>query len=148
MQIYFTRGFAMRTAALDLGDVWIGVALADPLGIIASPHETIQAKNLNAYIPTLTKDFYVNTIVIGHPQTLRGTASAQTVKVETLVEELQKEFPAITWALWDERLTSKQAARIKQAKNKDQKRQQHAIAAALILQSYLDRQAWIKNSTL
>jgi putative holliday junction resolvase len=138
----------MRTAALDLGDVWIGVALADPLGISARPHETVRAEDLTAYIATLMKDFQVGTIVVGHPQTLQGTASAQTLKIEEQFHALQKEFPTLTWALWDERLTSKQASHIKPAKNKEQKQQQHAIAAALILQSYLERQAWIKKHTV
>jgi putative Holliday junction resolvase len=138
----------MRTASLDLGDVWTGIALSDPLGIVAQPHDTIRTETLNTYIESSFKDCPVSTIVVGHPQTLRGTASAQTLKIEAQFQELQRLFPAFTWALWDERLTSRQASHLKQAKNKDQKLHQHAIAAALILQSYLDRQAWIKNNAL
>lgn len=137
----------MRTAALDLGDVWVGVALSDPLGIAARPHETIHADQLIDYIPQFIQAFQVTIIVVGHPQTLRGTASQQTLKIEAQYKELQQKFPTLQWDLWDERLTSKQASAIVQAKNKDQKQKQHAIAAALILQSYLERQHFLKNQT-
>lgn len=135
----------MRIAALDLGDVWIGIALADPLGITARPYKTIKAAELHTTITQLIEQEQVKTIVVGDPQTLRGTASAQTNKVHEQVAALQKTFPTIAWALWDERLTSKEAARIYKATDKEKKLQQHAIAAALILRSYLDRLAWQKE---
>jgi putative Holliday junction resolvase len=137
----------MRTAAFDLGDAWIGVAIADPLGIIASPHETIRACDLETYIASLVYSLHVDTIVVGYPRTLRDTASDQTRKIELLYATLQQKFPSIRWVLWDERFTSKQASSIKRTKTKDQKLQQHAIAAALILQSYLERQLFLKNQS-
>jgi len=135
----------MRIAALDLGDVWIGIALADPLGITARPFKTIKLQDLTATIEQLMTNEQVSAIVVGDPQTMRGTASEQTVKVRTLVEALQKQFPALQWVLWDERLTSKQAAHIHKARDKKDKLQQHAVAAALILRSYLDHLAWQKH---
>ncbi|HEV2916417.1 MAG TPA: Holliday junction resolvase RuvX [Candidatus Babeliales bacterium] len=137
----------MRTVALDLGDVWIGVAISDPIGITARPYDTILEPHLITYIAQLLQEFQINTIVVGHPQTLRGTSSQQTIKIEEQVKNLATLFPSIKWALWDERLTSKQASNIKHAKTKEQKRAQHAIAAALILQSYLERQMFLKNKS-
>lgn len=132
----------MRIAALDLGDVWIGIAIADPLGITARPYSTIKLADLSATIAKLIEHEQVTTIVVGDPQTLRGTESAQTVKVRAQVAQLHNQFPAVTWALWDERLTSKQAAQIHKGTDKKEKLQQHAVAAALILRSYLDHLAW------
>ena len=131
----------MRAAALDLGDAWIGVALSDPLRITARPFTTIKAKELIPFLEKTIGQQAISTIVVGHPQTLRGTASAQTIKIETQFEQLQEQFPAVTWVLWDERLTSKQASRIKRAKTKEDTLQQHAVAAALILQTYLEHVA-------
>ena len=61
-------------------------------------------------------------------------------KIAEANEELEKQFPTIIWKQWDERLTSKQAATIKPAKNKSDKLHSHAIAAALILSGYLEFQ--------
>jgi putative holliday junction resolvase len=134
----------MRIAALDLGDVWVGIAVADPLGIAARPYCTVKAGELVTTIQKLIDQETVRTIVVGDPQTLRGTVSAQTEKVRTYTEKLKALFPDIEWVLWDERLTSKQAARIKPAHSKEEKQSQHAVAAALILSVYLDRLAWLR----
>ena len=127
----------MKTAALDIGDKWIGVALSDALGMLARPYETVESSDLLSFLPRLIENEQVTTILVGHPKTLRGTDSEQTKKVVKTAQELEKQFPQVTWKLWDERLTSKQASRIKQTKTKEQKRRSHAIAAALILESYL-----------
>lgn len=132
----------MRTAALDLGDAWTGVALSDPLGITSRPYTTIAARDLMTYIPELIAEQKVSTIVVGHPQTLRGTSSEQTKKIETLFAQLQEQFADIKWVLWDERLTSKHASKLKKVKTKEDKLKQHAMAAALILQTYLAHAVW------
>jgi len=136
----------MKTAALDIGDVWTGVAISDPLGITCRPYTTVRAEDLVSFITTFIRDEGITTIVVGHPQTLRGTLSEQTKKVEHAKDVLQEQFSAITWVLWDERMTSKQAATIKQAKTKEDKKMQHAIAAALILRTYLDSVAWNRGN--
>lgn len=135
----------MKIAALDLGDVWVGIAIADPLGIVARPYTTIKAPELISAITTLQNNEQVSTIVVGDPQTLRGTASEQTIKIREQLIQLQQLFPNIHWVLWDERLTSKQAAGIQKGHTKEEKQKQHAVAAALILRSYLDRLAWQKE---
>jgi putative Holliday junction resolvase len=132
----------MKIAALDLGNVWTGVALSDPLGITVRPYETIPSILLNNRLEQIITKEELSVIVVGDPQTLRGTISAQTIQVRGQVENLQRVFPLIRWVLWDERLTSKQAAIIKPARDKKNKEQQHAIAAALILRSYLDHLIW------
>lgn len=135
----------MRIAALDMGDVWIGVALSDSLGITARPLKTIPYNDLMLTIAELIKDHQVAVFVVGDPQTLKGTASEQTLKVRAQIDTLRAQFPEFEWVLWDERLTSKQAARIHKAHDKQGKLHQHAVAAALILHSYLDHIAWQKQ---
>ena len=128
----------MKILALDIGDRWIGVAISDPLGILPRPYDTTKASDLYDFLEKVITKEHISTIVVGLPTTMRGTESEQTKKIISLTRELEEKFPHIQWKLWDERLTSKQAASIKSAKTKEQKLQSHAIAAALILQTYLD----------
>jgi putative Holliday junction resolvase len=80
----------------------------------------------------------IECIVIGLPRTLKDTESEQTKKVKAMAQQLKDHFKSVTWVLWDERLTSKQAASLKRTKTKEEKIQSHAIAAALILSNYLE----------
>ncbi|MBN1549354.1 Holliday junction resolvase RuvX [Candidatus Babeliales bacterium] len=130
----------MKCAALDVGDVWTGIAISDRLRMIAQPHTTVTTADLESYLKKLIIDEDISTIVVGLPKTLRGTESEQTKKTITYKEHLEKIFPTIIWTFWDERLSSKQASVVqRQAKQRDKKRS-HAIAAAVVLQSYLESQ--------
>ncbi len=128
----------MKILALDIGDRHTGIAISDALAIVARPLTTVSTTKLQAFIQELLIKEKIVTIVIGYPKTLRGTISEQTKKIEIVKEELSKQFPIVEWVLWDERLTSKQAARLKKIQTKEDKLQSHAIAAALILSSYLE----------
>ena len=128
----------MKILALDVGDRWTGVAISDPLGILARPYQTVKTVDLISFLQTIITKENISTIVVGLPTTLRGTASEQTKKVEILVDQLKKEFSSIEWKMWDERLTSKQASSIKSAKTKEEKIHSHSLAAALILRFYLE----------
>ena len=127
-----------KIASLDCGDVWTGSALSDAMHLLARPYKTVSSKELTALINLLITQERIGTLVIGYPQTMRGTESTQTKKIVTLFETLQQQFPTITCVLWDERLTSKHAAHLKKGISKEDKLQSHSIAAALILTSYLD----------
>lgn len=127
----------MRILALDTGDVWTGTALSDPLGIIATPFQTVPTKELHSFLEATIQEKGVSTIVIGHPITMKGLHSAQTEKVEKTHKELQEQFPGCEFILWDERLTSQQADKLHKARTQKEKQASHSIAAALILQSYL-----------
>jgi len=128
----------MRIIALDPGDVHTGIAVADDLNLLAKPHTTVPATKLVAWLKNLCEQEPLETIVIGYPKTLKGTNSQQTEKVLLLKEKLEKEIPKVQCILWDERLTSKQAQKIKQKKGRTDKLKEHAIAAAIILQSFLE----------
>ncbi len=136
----------MKTLALDIGDRWTGVSISDPLGMIARPYDTVKTTELTAFLVNTLKVENISTIVVGLPRTMRGTESEQTIKTKKMAKELEQTFGTTTWALWDERLTSKQANKIKKAKTKEEKLRSHAIAAALILSSYLEYKRLQKQS--
>ena len=100
----------MKIIALDIGDKWTGIAISDPLGILARPYNTIKTSELDTMIENLTSKENVSVIVVGLPTTLRGTQSDQTKKIIAITQELEKKFPSLSWKLWDERFTSRQAA--------------------------------------
>ena len=129
--------------ALDLGDVWVGTALSDPLKIIAKPYQTIKLSELSAFLHALFAKEKIDTIVIGYPRTMRDTESSQTKKVLAQKEFLEKEFPEKKCMLWDERLSSKQAKTIQRQNCTTDTNKEHSIAAALILETYLQ---FISNS--
>ena len=128
----------MKFFALDLGDVWTGTAISDALGMFARPYKTIETKQIQEFLTQLVKDEPVSTIIVGHPTTLQGTKSHQTVKIEQITDELKKQFPALNWIFWDESYTSQLAQELKPSKTKEDKRHSHSIAAAYILSSYLN----------
>lgn len=128
----------MKIVALDVGDVWTGTAISDALGMFARPFQTVQTNNLAPFLSDLIKKESLSIIVIGYPKTLKGTKSAQTLKLEEQAAQLKTEFPSITWVFWDERFSSKQAEQLKKTKTKEDKIHSHSIAAAFILSSYLE----------
>lgn len=131
----------MKILALDVGDVWTGTALSDPLGMFAKPHQTIETDGLLSFLHTLFEKEKVETIVVGDPRTMRGTESEQTKKVRELAHTIEHEFPTKKLILWDERLSSKRADTLKKATTKEEKVKSHSIAAAFILESYLQFRA-------
>lgn len=127
----------MKILALDIGDVWTGTALSDALGMFAKPYQTTETKKLHSFLTELFTKEKIEKIVIGYPRTMSGTSSDQTKKVEEAKLKLEEKFPDTSFILWDERLSSKRAQTLKQAKTKEDKIKSHSIAAAFILESYL-----------
>ena len=137
----------MKTLGLDVGDVWIGTALSDGVGISCRPYETVTLSELEGFLKDLLANEQISTVVVGHPITVGGgKVSAQTEKVEALFAVLKEQFAAydLTWVLWDERFSTKRAQTIQQRhkKKKEAKKREHSIAAAFILQNYLDSKAF------
>jgi putative Holliday junction resolvase len=135
----------MKIIGLDLGDQWTGVAISDSLGFFARPLQTVTTADLDPALAELIEKERVNTIIVGLPRTMKGTQSEQTNKVISHADQLKKKFPQITWIMWDERLSSKRAQAVKPSRTKEEKLQSHAIAAAFILQSYLDHLSVVKR---
>lgn len=139
----------MKILALDLGDVWIGSAISDGLGISCRPYQTVQLAELESFLTKTLAQEPIGTVVVGYPKTVgAGTESDQTKKIVMLKEELEQKFGQVSWVLWDERLSSKRAEQARQGhfKDKEEKRLGHSIAASFILQTYLDYLAFQKNT--
>lgn len=136
------------TIALDVGDKWTGIAIADPIGITARPLTTVETRDLVTKLKGLIDEYMIGIIVVGLPKTLGNTESQQTTKVRLFTEKLREQFPKIEWIFWDERLTSKRAAQLHPTKTSAAKLRSHAIAAAFILDGYLARQAYINANPL
>ncbi len=138
----------MRTLGIDYGDKRIGVAVSDPLGMIAQgvavigkgetfDHDIRELKRI------IKKYGGVDEIVVGLPKTMAGEIGPQAEKVLTFVEALKKEFK-LNIVTWDERLTTAFAERtLIEAGLSRQKRKKviDKSAAANILQVYLDRKS-------
>jgi putative Holliday junction resolvase len=133
----------MRCLGLDIGDRWIGVALSDPGGILASPFSIIERTDdgqaLAAIADIINKE-QVGRAVVGLPLSLDGTLSGQAEKVNDFAQKLAEHIK-IPVEFRDERLTTVMAQRLKRAsggKKGRGKTRYDSQAAALILQSYLD----------
>ena len=128
---------------LDIGDRRIGVALSDPGGILASPHSIIdrtdERQDIEAMIDIVTQR-QVEQIVVGLPRTMDGTVGGQARKVEAFIQLLSS-HTAVPVEFRDERLTTVSAKRLMRevgSRKAGKKTRYDAIAAAIILQSYLD----------
>ena len=132
-----------RILGLDHGDRRIGLALSDPLQIIAKPFETIDlkfAKNIFDLLNSIIKEQNVEKIIVGYPITLKNKFSIQTKKVLKFVELLKKNVQ-IEVKLYDERLTSQIAQKsliMQGVKTGHNKEDVDKTAAAVFLQNYLD----------
>ncbi len=132
-----------RILGIDYGSSKIGLALSDPLKIIAKPFETIDnisdEKSLKI-ICSMIDEYFISEIVIGLPITLKNSFSKQTSIVEKFIE-LLKEKLSIKITVVDERLSSIEAKKslIQQGvKTGHNKKEIDKTAAALFLQSYLN----------
>ena len=133
----------MRILALDPGTKRIGVAVSDPLKMIASPLENIDAEPFAAFLSRLKeliREKEVELIIVGMPRNMDGSYGESAAKVREFVTVL-KEAIQVPIQTVDERLTSAQANRILKeggVRGSDRKGKVDPMAAALMLRSYLD----------
>jgi putative holliday junction resolvase len=135
----------MRSLGLDVGDRRIGVAMSDPLGIMASPMEVFEHSDDDkdiSHILRTVKQFNVQIIIVGLPQSMNGSLGVQAGKVQSFAEKLKEASP-VPVEYRDERLTTVEAKRmLEEASPKksfwNKKIEYDAAAAAIILQSYLN----------
>ncbi len=135
-----------RILAIDLGTKRTGLAVTDSLKMLANPLETIETGKLIEYIKKYCSKEDVDTLVLGYPTRLDGSDNEMTPRVISMKDRLGKEFPSKKIELIDERFTSKMAMQSMIAmgsKKKDRKEKAgnlDKVSAAIILQSYLERQ--------
>lgn len=133
-----------RVMAFDYGTKRIGVAVTDPLQIIATGLTTIHPKDVIEYIKKYQQTESIETFVVGQPKQLDGSDSQSAQHVRGFVTILKKNFPGIAIEMIDERFTSKMAsAAIAQSGMKKTDRQKKelidTVSAVLILQTYMQK---------
>jgi len=134
----------MRVLALDTGEKRIGVAVSDPLGIIAQGVTVITRKDpetdLNE-IKRIVEEYKADSIVIGMPVNMDGTKGKSAEKVNEFVEVLKGRL-SIPVYTYDERLSTKESEKFLISADVSRKKRKQVIdkmAAQLILESYLER---------
>ncbi len=134
----------MRILAFDYGTKRVGIAVTDPLQIIATGLDTIHPKDIIEYLKKYLAKEMVELFVVGEPLQMNGTPSQSTPHIKGFITLLKKHFPEIPIERIDERFTSKMAsAVVAQSGFKRSDRQDKArldtISATIILQTYLEK---------
>ena len=136
----------MRILGLDYGSKTVGVAVSDPLGFTAQGVEIIRRKSENkmrqtlARIEELIAQYQVEEIVLGLPKNMNNTLGDRAEKSLELKETLERRT-GLPVVMWDERLTTVSANRVLMetgVRRENRKEHVDEIAAAFILQGYLD----------
>lgn len=133
----------MRVLALDHGTKRIGIALSDPTGTIAQPMGYWPALPFAGFLERLrafAKEKEVAMLLVGMPRNMDGSYGPAAQKVDEFVGALRQAI-TIPIEVWDERLTTVQANRllIEGGMRRDKRKQKvDSLAAAVLLQSYLD----------
>ena len=135
-----------RIIGLDYGSKTVGVAVSDPLGFTAQGLETITRKDENklrktyARIEALIREYEAEQIVLGYPKNMNDTEGERVEKTLAFKEALERRT-GLEVILWDERLTTVAADRVLMesgVRREHRKESVDQIAAAMILQGYLD----------
>jgi len=133
-----------RTLGLDIGERWIGVALSDPLGILASPLTRVERTDDEAAVKAiadLVRKHDAKEVVAGLPYSLNGSVGPQAVRVRDFLQKLAQSL-TVPVQTSDERLSTVVATQgmIEAGKSRESRKGKiDAAAAALILQWYLDK---------
>lgn len=136
----------MRIMGLDYGSVTVGVSVSDALLLTAQPIEVIKRKSETklrqtlARIEELIAEYEVDKIVLGYPKNMNNTLGERIERTEEFREKLEKRT-GLEVVVWDERLTTVSAMEVlKEGKVRRENRKNYVdkIAAAFILQGYLD----------
>ena len=136
----------MRILGLDYGSKTVGVAVCDPLGITAQMVETIvreredKLRRTLARIQALVEEYKIERIVLGYPKNMNNTLGERAARTEEFKAALERRT-VIPVILWDERLSTAAAERVlieRGVRREHRKETVDQIAAALILQGYLD----------
>lgn len=135
-----------RILAIDFGRKRTGVAVTDPMQIIANGLETVPSKDIFSFLKDYMSKEQVETIVVGYPKQMDNTGSESLRYINPFLRKLEKEYPEMHIELYDERFTSKLAHQaMRDGGLKKKKRQDKAlvdtISATIILQSYMERKS-------
>ena len=129
--------------AFDVGRVRIGVAVTDPMQMIAIGLTTVNASEIMTFVSDYLKQESVERFIVGLPRQMDGTDSESMFFVQKMIQNLKQKFPHIPVEQEDERFTSKLAQRVILESGIGKKKRQNKalldqISATIILQSYLE----------
>jgi putative Holliday junction resolvase len=133
-----------RVLAIDYGTKRVGLAVTDPLKIIASPLEMVHSKDLIQYLTNYFTKEEVEAVVCGYPTNEEGGATDATRHVDAFINLFKKKFPTMPLHLQDESFSSQEAmqAMIHSGSNRKQRNKKSGnidkISAAIILQQFLE----------
>ncbi|MGD9976557.1 MAG: Holliday junction resolvase RuvX [Bacteroidales bacterium] len=132
-----------RILALDIGQKRTGVAVTDPLKIVANGLSTIPSHTIVDYISTYLSRESVELLVVGYPVQLNNTPSDAVKYINPILRKIKKAFPQLPVRLVDERFTSKLAMQAMidggmKKKDRRDKGRVDTISATIILQSYME----------
>ncbi|MEA4916422.1 Holliday junction resolvase RuvX [Proteiniphilum sp.] len=133
-----------RLLAIDYGKKRTGIAVSDPLQIIANGLCTVETSKLFDFLSNYLQKEDVSGIVVGLPKQMNNEPSENMKRVEPFVNRLRKLYPDISVEYWDERFSSRMAQQtIREAglKKKDRQNKElvDEISATIILQGYMER---------
>jgi len=136
-----------RIIAIDYGAKRIGIAVTDPLRIIATPLVTLEPNRLLFFLQSYLDKEVVSIFVVGMPVGLDGKPSTMSIAVAQLAVKLQEAFPKVSLYHYDERFTSTLAMQgLYQAGYRKKDRQNKAnidkVSAAILLQSFLNSRVY------
>jgi putative holliday junction resolvase len=134
-----------RILAIDYGTKRIGLAVTDPMQIIASPLDTVSPAGFDEFIENYLKTNEVDEFVIGYPVQMNNMASESVKHINPFIKKLKNKYPEKHIHLADERFTSQMALRTMiegglRKKDRQDKATVDKISAAIILKSFLDSQ--------
>ena len=134
----------MRILAIDYGQKRTGIAVSDPLQLIAGGLTTVETKDLEAYLADYLSREQVERIIVGHPRQMNGQDSENMRRITPFVNRLRKLYPAMPVELFDERFTSVLAHQVMLESGISRKARQNKalvdkISATIILEEYLAR---------
>jgi putative holliday junction resolvase len=138
------KGQAVRAAAIDLGAVRVGLAVADDLGLLAHPRPFLDGRNAGQLLKRLQElqaAEQLEVFVLGLPRELNGREGPAAKRARAFAQKLEQATPARV-ELYDEWLSTREAAGRLRAQGLNAKQQKGRIdsaAAAILLQSWLDR---------
>ncbi len=132
-----------RILAIDYGQKRVGIAVTDPLKIIANGLTTVHSKDIFTFLEDYLSKEEVETIVVGYPVTLKNEGSQSLKYINPFIKKLLIKFPKLNIETFDERFTSKlaQIAMIEggmKKKDRQNKALTDKISATIILQSFME----------
>lgn len=134
-----------RYLSIDYGTKRCGIAVTDPLKMIASGIDTVASHDLMIYLEAYFKKEDVECVVVGKPMKMDDTPSESFIHVQRFVQAFKKRFPEMRVAWMDERFSSKMAVQAMvdggmKLKERKKKENIDKISAAIILQSFLEEE--------